>query len=80
MGCILKPGGTSQKRFCNLSQLCKTLLALPHSNADPEPLFIMMQKVETEQRGSLKPSTVQDLISVKVNTDPSCYHLFTIVS
>ena len=43
MGCIIKPGDTSHEssRFCNLSRLCKTLLALyiyyiPHSNTDPE--------------------------------------------
>ena len=80
MGCIQKPGDTSEKRFGNLSLLCKTLLVLPHSNADPERLFSMVRKVETEQRGSLQPSTVQDLISVKMNTDPfyfDCHQLFT---
>lgn len=53
---------------------------LPHSNVDPERSFNMVQRVETEQRGSLKPSTVQDLISVKMNTDPfcfDCHQLFT---
>ena len=73
ISCILKPGDSSQKRFINLSQLCKILLVLPHSNADPERLFSMVQKIETDQRGSLKPSTVQDLISVKMNTDRVCY-------
>ena len=33
----------------------------------------MVQKIETDQWGSLKPSTVQDLISVKMNTDRVCY-------
>ena len=73
MSRFLKPGDSSQKRFSNLVQLCKILLVLPHSNADPERLFSMVQKVETDQRGSLKPSTVRDLISVKMNTDPACF-------
>ena len=73
MSRILKPGDTSQKRFSKLAQLCKILLVLPHSNADPERLFSMVNKVETDQRGSLKASTVTDLISVKMNTDSACY-------
>ena len=80
MGKIEKPGDTSLKRFGNLAGLCKTLLVLPHSNADPERLFSMVRKIDTEQRGNLSPSTVQDLISVKMNTDPSCFEshkLFT---
>ena len=80
MSHIPKPGDSSQKRFSSLAQLCKILVVLPHSNADPERLLSMVQKVETEQRGSLKPSTIQDLISVKMNTDPPCFErqkLFT---
>ena len=46
---------------------------LPHSNADPERLFSMVNKVETDQRGSMKASTVTNLISVKMNTDSACY-------
>ena len=69
-----KPGDTSQKRFSNLSRPCKTLLVLPYSNADTEQLFSMVQKVETEQRGSLNPSIVQYLIRVKMNSDPFCFN------
>ena len=65
---------TTQKRFGNLVRLWKTLLVLPHSNADPERLFSMVQKVETEQRASLNPATVHDLLSVKMNTDLSCFN------
>ena len=78
MGKMQKPGDTSQKRFSNLAGLCKTLLVLPHSNADPERLFSMVCKIDTEQRGSLSSSTVQDLLTVKMNTDSSCFeNLFT---
>ena len=59
MGCISKPGNASRKRFEQLAKLCKILLVLPHSNADPERLFSMVQKVETEQRASMKSSTVR---------------------
>ena len=68
-----KPSDTTQKRFSNLVRLCKTLLVLPHSNADPERLFSVVRKVETEQRASLNPATVHDLLSVKMNTDLSCF-------
>ena len=63
-----------------LSKLAKVLLVLPHSNADPERLFSMVRKIETELRGNLDPSTVCDLLSVKVNNDQPCYdskHLMT---
>ena len=36
-------------RFGTLAQQAKTLLILPHSNADPERLFSMVIKIETEQ-------------------------------
>ena len=67
-------------RFGMLSRLAKVLLILPHSNADPERLFSMVRKIETELRRNLDPSTVCDLLSVKVNNDCSCYdngHLMT---
>ena len=59
--------------FSMLSKLAKVLLVLPHSNADPERLFSMVRKIETELRGNLDPSTVCDLLSVKVNNDQPCY-------
>ena len=59
-------------RFGTLAQLAKTLLVLPHSNADPERLFSMVRKIETEQRKRLDPSTVCDLLSTKIN-DTVCY-------
>ena len=74
VSCMQKRGDTSQKRFSNLSRLCKTLLVLPHSNADTEQLFSMVQKVQTEHRGSLNPSIVQYLMRVKMNTDPFCFN------
>ena len=60
-------------RFGTLSKLAKILLVLPHSNADPERLFSMVRKIETEHRERLDPSTVCDLLSTKINNDNVCY-------
>ena len=60
-------------RFGTLSSFAQILLILPHSNADPERLFSMVRKIETEERRQLDPSTVCDLLSVKINNDQPCY-------
>ena len=75
MGRLLMPGDISQLRFGKLFELVKVLLVLPHGNADPERLFSIVGKIETEQRGRLLPSTVHDLISVKINalSGSPCY-------
>ena len=67
-------------RFGNLAKLCKILLVLSHGNADPERLFSMVSKIETDQRSSLLPSTVTDLISVKVNTSSECYESESLIT
>ena len=36
-------------RFSVLTKLAQVLLVLPHSNADPESLFSMVMKIETEE-------------------------------
>ena len=61
------------RRFGVLCSLAKILLVLPHSNADPEHLFSMVRKIETEQRRQLDISTVSDLLSVNINNDKPCY-------
>ena len=48
--------------------------------ADPERLFSMVSKIETDQRSSLLPSTVADLISVKVNTSSECYESESLIT
>ena len=60
-------------RYSALSKFAQTLLILPHSNADPERLFSMVRKIETEERRKLDPSTVCELLSVKINNDTPCY-------
>ena len=68
------------KRFSHLSKFCKLLLVLPHSTAAPERLFSMVGKIETSQRGSLLPSTVCKLLSVKMNSDEPCYATKTMIT
>ena len=67
------PGDAEQHRFTHLAELCKVLLVLPHSTADPERLFSMIRKIETDHRGSLLPATVCSLLHVKLNTDQECF-------
>ena len=77
---LMQPGDLQQRRFPRLAHLSKVLLVLLHSTADPERLFSMVTKIETEHRGSLLPSTVSALLSVKLNSDQECYRsseLFT---
>ena len=47
---------------------------------DPERLFSMVSKIETDQRSSLLPSTVADLISVKLNTSSECYESESLIT
>ena len=63
----------NESKFETLAALAKVLLILPHSNADPERLFSMVRKIETEQRKNLDPSTVCDLLSVKLNIATPCF-------
>ena len=80
MSDIKQPGNLEEKRFQQLSDLCKVLLVLPHSTADPERLFSMIKKIETDQRNSISPSTLCNLLSMKINTDLPCFEssdLFT---
>ena len=64
---------TEEKRFTYPPALCKRLLVLPHSTADPERVFSMVKKVETDHRGSLLPATIRSLLHVKLNSDESCH-------
>ena len=59
--------------YYNLVSLAKILLVLPNSNADPERLFSMLGKIETQSHSLLSPSTTCDLLTVKMNRDAPCY-------
>ena len=55
-------------KYSTISKLMKTFLLLPHSNADSERVFSMVNKICTEHRADLAPDTVAALLSVKVNS------------
>ena len=55
-------------KYSTISKLMKTLLLLPHSNADSERVFSMVNKISTEHRADLAQHTVAALLSVKVNS------------
>ena len=73
MGELPLIAGEGGKRFGHLAGFCKNLLILPHSTADPERLFSIIGKVDTSQRSNLRPQTVCDILSVKINVDEECY-------
>ena len=67
LGDMTQPGNSEEKRFAQLSNLCKVLLVLPHSTADAERLFSIIKKIETDQHSSLSPTTIQ------MNTNYTCF-------
>lgn len=73
LGDMTQPGNSEEKRFPQLSNLCKVLLVLPHSTADAEQLFSIIKKIETDQRGSLSPTKIHYLLSMKMNTNYACF-------
>ena len=74
MSRISMPGDTTKHRFGKLARFACVLMVLPHANADPERLFSMVGKIETYQRSRLLPSTLRNLIAVKINgIDCTCH-------
>ena len=53
--------------FATLSAVMKVYLLMPHSNADSERVFSMVNKIDTEHRSELAQDTIAALLSVKVN-------------
>ena len=60
-------------RFPLLFRLMAGLLTIPASNADSERGFSMLRKIHTDQRPSLKSSTITALTSIKINSEQCCY-------
>ncbi|SMN12557.1 hypothetical protein SPBRAN_1766 [uncultured Candidatus Thioglobus sp.] len=61
------------RRFPSLTNLMAGLLSIPSSNADSERGFSILRKIHTDQRGSLKQSTIISLMTMKFNCDECCY-------
>ena len=55
-------------KYSTISKLMKTYLLLPHSNADSERVFSMVNNIYTEHRADLVQDTVAGVLSVKVNS------------
>ena len=53
--------------FATLSAVMKVYLLMPHSNADSELVFSMVNKIDTEHRSELAQDTIAALLSVKMN-------------
>ena len=53
--------------FATLSVVMKVYLLMPHSDADSERVFSMVNKIDTEHRSELAQDTIAALLSVKVN-------------
>ena len=63
-----------QTRFPFFSRLMAGLLSIPASNADSERGFSMLRKIHTDQRPTLKPSTVASLMCIKMNSEECCHN------
>ncbi len=48
-------------------------MSIPASNADSERGFSMLRKVHTDQRPSLKQSTIISLMTIKFNSEECCH-------
>lgn len=72
-GCIGQMVDTSGEcRFPILSKLTKSLLSLPHSNAEVERVFSQLALLKTKGRNLLKPNTLDSLLVTKQNLHCTC--------
>lgn len=59
-------------RFPIISKLMKSMLSLPHSNADVERMFSQVALVKTKHRNRLKTSTLDTLLTAKASIPTTC--------
>ncbi len=62
-----------EPRFPLLVRLMSGLMSIPASNADSERGFSMLRKVHTDQRPTLKQSTIVSLMAIKFNSEECCH-------
>ena len=72
---LIKSVITGKQRYPFLTTLAKALLTIPIINADPERLFSMIRKSNTDQRAGLKAQTVESLVLCKVNSDSTSHEM-----
>ena len=63
---------TDKLSFRVLSKLAKACV-IPVSNADPEIIFSMLKKIQTDVRSDLNNDTICCLICAKQNQDKACF-------
>ena len=62
-----------EMRFPLLVKLITRLMSIPSSNADSEQGFSILRKIHTDQRPTLKQSTLISLMSIKFNSEECCH-------
>ena len=64
---------TDKLSFRVLPKLAKACCVIPIINADPERIFSMLKKIQTDMRSELSNDTICCLISTKQNHDKACF-------
>ena len=59
--------------FRVLSKLAKACCVIPVTNADPERIFSMIKKIQTDMNSNLNNDTICCLICAKQNQDKACF-------
>ena len=62
-----------EPRFPSLARLMAGLLSISCSNANSERGFSILWKIHTDQRPTLKQSTINSLMAVKFNSEEFCF-------
>ena len=60
--------------FPLLARLMAGLLSIPVSNDDSEKGFSILRKIHTDQRPTLKQSTIISLMAIKFNSEECCHN------
>ena len=69
----MKDPFTEKARFGLLSKLAKSCTVIPSSNADPERIFSILKKIQTDMRSELNIDTICSLMCAKQNQDLNCF-------
>ena len=67
-------GKIDEVKFPTVLLFIKSLLALPHSNADVERVFSQVALIKTKHRNKLKTSTLDALLVTRDGLPSDCVH------
>ena len=67
-------GDDDEVKFSTVSLFVKSLLALPHSNADVERIFSQVSLIKTKHRNRIKTSTLDALLMTRSGLRSDCVH------